>query len=158
MNKEITKISKPPPPNRVEISRHSNDVVRCKTCYVNDRKHGMETVWNEAGGKMNESVWNRGKKQGVRTWWYKNGSKHWQETRSRNKEHGVTTNWHQNGSKQKEIYYIREKEYARIEWDDEGNISGETFPNVLINTITKLKKSYRAMSEKINQKIGVTPR
>ncbi len=79
--------------------------------YKNDKKHGVERGWNESGKIESESMWANGAENGVETW------------------------RHENGSKLYEIYYLHNKGYAMIKWDEEGKVIDVKFQPY--NPITK---------------------
>ncbi len=91
---------------------------------------GLEigTWWHENGQKKYETTWVAGKLRGAATGWYKSGRKHtiWPWVDS--KEHGVMTMWYESGSKQKEVYFLLDKEFASIEWNEDGGVSLANFP------------------------------
>ncbi len=74
-------------------------------------------------------MWRLGKQHGLETGWDVNGQKKWQEIYKRGKVLGVRTWWFRNGERKEEIYYIGGKVYARIKWDDEGNVIEVDFPS-----------------------------
>ncbi len=117
------------------------------------KQHGMETQWRDDGTKLYEEMWKDDKQHGLETWrhnsgdkWsetmYKNGKKHGLETWCHEngtisremiwwkdgERHGVTTMWYENGNREKEIYSVEGVEFARIHWDEEGNVIKTNFP------------------------------
>ncbi len=93
-----------PPQNGTETTRHSNGVAQSKTPYVNGKKHGTQTVRYESGQKKYEITWRNHEKHGLETW------------------------WHENGNKALETYRLRYKKYARIRWDEYGDILKANLP------------------------------
>ncbi len=76
------------------------------------------------------------------TWRRENAKKRWQEMYRTGDLHGVETYWYENGQKEREIYYNSDKEYARIEWDEEGDVAKAKLPtrSSIINPTVKSKK------------------
>lgn len=144
MSKKIDKHSNP---NRVEIERHSNKVVKSKISYENDKKHGVSTGWHEDGTKYFENMWIDGKEHGLAKGWYRDGVKVYQMPFREGKTHGMETGWWENsqkevektwrlgkpqgmttawrkgGSKRQETYFLNLEIYACIEWDEYGNVT-----------------------------------
>ncbi len=117
------------PQNRIERAHHDNGKVKSETPYANGKKHGLETWWWDNGKKRSEEMRRDGKRHGVWTYWYENGKKQWEIMWKYGKKHGLATNWYENGNKQTETYYLNDKPYARIHWDEEGNVFKTDFPN-----------------------------
>ncbi len=130
------------PLNRIETAHHSNGVVQYKTTYVNGRKHGVETRWDDDNQKKSEEMWRKGEKHGVDTYWDEGYAKIWQTIFSKGDAYGVETVWHKNGSRRIETYFIRSKVIAQILWDEKGNVSEVKFPKYLNKHRTE-KKSYQ---------------
>ncbi len=156
------------PQIREDITRYSNGEMKSKTPYVDGKKHGVDTGWHENGRKSYEKMWRDGNSHGVEIGWYESRLKHWEKMRKDGKEHGrgtwwwdngqkrweimwrdgehhgMDTTWDYNGQKRIEAYYIRDKEYAIIEWDEEGNITSVKFPihSPIINPTVKSKKNH----------------
>ncbi len=166
MSKKIDKTKKQEksqPPNRIEMTRHSNGVVQSETPYVNGKKHGLNKWWREDGSKWIEEIWRSGKKHGMATdWyesgrkseermrkegnshglethWYKSGEKWWEIMWRNGKRQGVVTAWYENGQKIHQTYYGADAEYACVEWDEKGNIIKTNFPTFPQTTTKKVK-------------------
>ncbi len=159
MSEKTDKIDNPAPKNRVEKEYHFNGQIKSKSPYVGGKRHGAHRVWLADGSKKFEStcwkgrmhgmkawwrkngqidmreMWREGSRYGIQTHWYENGEKYRQETWRGEKKHGLQIFWHENGSKWYEIYYLHNKEYAKIKWDEEGKVIGVKFQPY--NPITK---------------------
>ncbi len=120
MPPEVIKINND---TRTEITRYPNGAPECKTPYVNDKAHGVEIWWWNNGQKSSEIMRKDGKRHGVVRAWRKSGEI-WHEsmTYKNNKVYETYTGWYESGWKEKEVYYVHNKEYARIEWDEKGDV------------------------------------
>ncbi len=49
------------------------------------------------------------------------------------KKLGLERYWYENGEKQQEICFVRDKEYAKMEWDKKGNVIEANFPTLKRN-------------------------
>ncbi len=136
--KKFTKVRNSP---SIETKYHPNGEVESKTPYVNGKKHGAATWWNEDGKKYLEQMWRDGKKHGLETWWYISGKK-WQEIpRQAGERYGVKTSWWESGQKEREIYQFGSKDYAHIQWDESGNVTEISLPKTtIISIITPIIK------------------
>ncbi len=139
MTAEVIKINAP---IEIKVRRHENGKVKSKTSYMSGKNHGMETEWYENGQKMWETMWKNGKQHGSYADWQENGQKSWQASRMDGGRHGVRTWWNENGKKGQEIYHLHKKEYARIEWDEEGDVIEANFTKYL-NKHSTMKKLHR---------------
>ncbi len=115
---------------QIKVKHHSNGKVSSKIHYVNGEQHGLETEWWDNGQKWWEEMWRLDKQHGLSTWWHGNGYRNVETTRANGAEHGVQTYWNESEEKEKEIYYFKGKEYTRIEWDDERNVTRTYFPTL----------------------------
>ncbi len=88
---------------------------------------GWGDWWDRGGSKWSESMWRSGKKHGSETGWREDGSKLWQDTSRNGEIHGAETWWYESGTKEIVIYYNRNKIYARMVWDGEGNVLAASF-------------------------------
>ncbi len=146
--------NKPNPPSKQVIEYHPNGKVKSKTTEKNGKKHTLHINWGENGYKDWEAMWNERGPHGPDTWWHENGEKWMQSTikdgsthgvdiewyengqkrrqtmRKDGKKHGLVTEWYKNGDKWEEIYYLRNKEYARIEWNKEGRVTKSNLPDL----------------------------
>ncbi len=111
-----------------KINYYDNGELMSKAPYVSDKKHGIQTAWYESGEKWWEQMRKEGKEHGVSTWWHDNGTKWSERMFKQHNRHGMETWWDENGERKEEIYYIAGKECARIEWSEEGNVSGIYLP------------------------------
>ncbi len=141
MSKKIDKTLNSPPGNIERITRHSNGSAESKSAYMNDTKHGMETLTYEDGLKWHESTWEYGRQNGLATHWYKSGAKQYAEMRKDGKLHGLSTWWHENSQKQGEIYHLRGEPYSWISWDEEGNVIKKELLSLLISQALKKPKN-----------------
>ncbi len=164
-------MNKTTPKPTVEIKHHPNGAVASKTCHINDKKHGKETLWYDNGAKQKQTIYKNDTQHGHATSWYyagsksqeavlrrskmhgttiaryKNGHKRWQSVWKNGERNGVDKWWREDGTQEREIYYIHNKEYARISWDKKRNVIEVNFPNTSINADVKLKKSYQGASK-----------
>ncbi len=102
----------------------------------------MATAWHEDGTKRSEGIWKKSNPHGMYIEWYASGQK-WKEGRwKEGKLHGVARWWYENEERKEEVYYISDKVYARIDWDDEGNMIEVKFPlrSSIIKPSAKSKK------------------
>ncbi len=128
MSEKTDKSQNPQPLTKVKTTRHENGKVKSKIPYVNGKKHGAQTEWWHNGQVQRRETRRDGAKHGADRWWFIDGNK-WTETIHVNgKKHGMMTVWYGYGRKEREIYYILDREYARIEWDAEGNATEVTVP------------------------------
>ncbi len=111
----------------IKVTRYTNGRISSKTPYVNGKKHGVDSRWFKNGKKEIERMWKEDKRHGMYSGWYENGQKRWEEMWKEGKQHGVETSWYENGEREEEIYYIAGKVYARIGWDEEGNVTKAKF-------------------------------
>ncbi len=65
---------------------------------------------------MNKKIWRENDRKRQTDMWYAG------------KMHGVVTVWLENDKKLRETYFHLSKEYARIEWDKEGNVIEVNLP------------------------------
>ncbi len=91
--------------------------------WVDDKNHGPSTRWAEDGSKLQEEMWKNGNKHGVQTEWYESGMKRHELMYGDGKQHGVGTAWDKNGKKSQEEYRQRVNTYAWVEWDEDGNVT-----------------------------------
>ncbi len=138
MTEEIIKIDAN---TEIEVTRYGGGNLKSKIPYVNGVKHGAETWWNEDGKKWLEEMWRDGKEHGTETGWNESGMKRWEVTWIHGKQHGVGSQRYESGQKEWEKYCIAGEEYARIEWDEEGNVIKVDLPTLTptINPLSKLK-------------------
>ncbi len=116
---------------KIKITRYNSGKLKSKIPYrkpkgitwLGHTLNGLEIMWYESGRKSEERKWKEGKEHGVVSWWHENGERWWEATWRHSKKHGLTTRWLESGERRKEIYYIAGKESARIEWDEEGNVT-----------------------------------
>ncbi len=134
MSKKPDNPSKTRPPSRVDIKQHPNGEIETATPYVNGKKHGVETWWEEDGTKEREETWRNGRRHGMETEWYENGRKRQDTMWKDGEKHGLSAWWDEAGKKEREIYYTRKKIHAGMEWDEEGNVISLTFPTPPIKT------------------------
>ncbi len=129
MNKEATNTHTPPRKNGPIITYRTNGEVDSTTYYANDKKHGADTLWDKNGQKRVERMWAKDKLHGQERW------------------------WREDGSKMRDVYYILWKEYTRIEWDEEGNVTEVKLPILSpASAKPKSKKSDKITSLKNNNK------
>ncbi len=139
----ITKEAKTRQPNKTVIKHHADGGVLSKTRYKNEKKHGIETWWWKNGGKEQEITWNDFKLHGVWIKWYESGNKYSQTTAAKGEKHGVETEWYDSAAKYQEAYYFRNKDYARIQWDEKGNITKASFSASLIHPLALKKTKFK---------------
>ncbi len=141
MTEEVIKIDAN---TEIKVTRYSNGKLESKASYVNGIKHGVEEWWDGYDEKIWREMWNEGKRHGVYIDWHESGQKMNEEIRINDGRHGMTARWWDNGAKQSEIYYLRSEKYARIDWDDEGNVIESDFPPhpSIINPAVKSKKNH----------------
>ncbi len=111
-------------------------------------RHGMEIVWGGVMGgimsKRYEAFWNNGNWHGLQTEWYGNGQKKHEQMWSADQIHGIDTKRYKGGGKRWEKYFIKRNEgeiynlshpeLARLEWDEEGNVTVATFQSLIPNS------------------------
>ncbi len=162
----LTKVIKVNSAPKIKTTHYHGGKVESQTPYVNGKKHGAEIRWHEDGTKIIEGMWNSGKRHGVETLWDEDGTKRWEEIWKNDKHHGIWTEWYENRTKSHEetwmngkrhgvetgwyedgkikykIYYFHDEDYARIHWDEEGNITKVKKPTYSppINPVVKSKK------------------
>ncbi len=140
---------------KIKTTRYDNGEVMSKTPYARGKKHGLRIEWYDSGKKGREEMWKEDKIHGMTRCWWQNGSK-WQErTWGNGQEHGLRIEWYENGQKREEIYHLRGEEYARISWDEEGNITEINFPNSTLNN--KLHNKPSKKIKKPPQEAYLTP-
>ncbi len=81
----------------------------------------------------------KGIKHGTEIARYSNGQKCWEVMRTNGIKHGMTTSWYISGKNLKEVYYLHGKEYAHIEWNEEGNVAKTDLPILTTNANAKPK-------------------
>ncbi len=130
---------------------HPNGEVKSEINYKNNQRHGLCIDWYENGHKQFESYWKDGEMHGVSTYWstdqtlqrpykrqetnhkdgahtglhsqwYENGQKEYEINYRGDARHGMNTWWYENGMKEKAQYFFHGEAYARIFWDEEGNV------------------------------------
>lgn len=131
----------------VEVTRHLNGRVEFVTQMLNGEKHGVETGYNSSGIKTKQIRWKEGSWSGPTIWWYQVGTKQREIIRWDSDMHGVATRWYSRGGKQWEIYYRRNKQYARIDWNEEGDVVSVKFPRHK-QSLMSIVKSRIAISPK----------
>ncbi len=147
-------------PNRVDIEYYFNGIVRTvrtNTHYVNYKKHGMDIRWysnDDGGGKWEEIMWANGEVHGVATLWYESGQKKWQGMWKEGKRHGLGRAWYESGVKKWETYYLHDKQYAQIEWDEEGKVSRTEFLSEITNPTPKVRKNVDRMNQRRARDLG----
>ncbi len=163
----------PPNPTREKISYYPNGNIRSKTPLVTDKKHGTQFAWHEDGSKWYEIMWLSGKQHGPEVGWWGNGSKWLQEIWRNGKKHGFETvryengaknyermwvdgkhhgpevGWWENGTKKEEIQHLRNKTFASMEWDKEGNVTATNFPSPTNHPTHKDSKKSNPQTKKI---------
>ncbi len=144
MPKESTKVNAD---TKIKITRYDSGEVEYKTPYVNGKKHGVETMWDESGQKLWEIMWVDDKRHGMETQWDENGRKWYEKMWRHEIEHGMETGWYQSGRKYYETMLINHEKYAQIHWDGEGNVVGVNIA-ILIKTKNQKQKNH------INQQIS----
>ncbi len=141
MTSEIIKIDAT---TKIKTTHYDNGGVESKTPYVSDKRHGLETGWDEDGRKWWTTPWKDGKQHGVRTQWYQNGAKYLESMWKDGKRQGAQTWGREDGTKRREILFTHDREYARMGWDKEGNVTEIDFPRPsIINPTVKSKKSHQ---------------
>ncbi len=124
---------------KIDIKRYTNGRIEYKTIYANNIKHGVQTAKRRGGTKAWDVTWVKGNMRGMETWWWESGQKSWAVARVDNKMHGVETEWYKNGRKKKEVYFLLNAKYARLEWNEKGTLLKIDFPNPGINqTLPKI--------------------
>ncbi len=136
---------------QIKITRHKNGKMESKTSYVNGKNHGIETGWYDDGTKRWREMWRRGKEHGVGTYWYNEGTKWAEGMWMDGKRHGAYTMRYPNGQKEWEIYHLDNEPYAKIEWNEEGDVTKVNFPNTVINPLYKQTHSANC---KVNNQIS----
>ncbi len=141
MTAEIIKIDAD---TEIKVKRYDSGKQQCKIYYAIGKKHGMNTMWWDNGTKRSEGIWKKSNPHGVYIEWYTSGQK-WKEGRwKEGKLHGVARWWYENEERKEEVYYISDKVCARIEWDEEGNITKTNFPKPSTIKTCKAKKKIKA--------------
>jgi antitoxin component YwqK of YwqJK toxin-antitoxin module len=122
-----------------------NGKKKSETNYVDGKKHGIETVWDEKGQKRRETYWKDDKQHGLQTTWHENGNmstkmdfkNHLLVSASRWKPNGnecshtnvkggrgVVVTYHNNGQKQSETTFKDGRLHGLYtEWDEDGNVT-----------------------------------
>ncbi len=137
MSRKPTNIHNLPPQKRIEMDHYSNGGVWSKTFYMNDKKYGMATHRREDGSKEMEIMWVNNKTHGMISWWRDDATKSQQSMHRDDKSHGIRTLWYKNAQKQSEVYFLIDKECARIEWDEKGKVSNAQFPTATTTAKSK---------------------
>ncbi len=107
---------------KIEITRHENGKIKSKIHYVETQRHGLERWWYESGQKWHEITWRKGEKHGMATWWHEIDPKEWKMPQKDGKSHGIETWCRGKSQKSWQEYYIAGKEYAWIEWHEDGSL------------------------------------
>ncbi len=139
MNKQLNKTNPPTNNGSKWIAERaktdfSTGKVLSKTSYVNRINHGLKALWYDNGQKHWQRMLRKNKKHGQETVWWDNGQKAVQQMLVDNKVHGLGSVWYENGIKSMDIHYTRGIEYARIEWDEKGNITQANLPTYYSNS------------------------
>ncbi len=107
----------------IKVTYHKSGNIESKISYVNGERNGLDRRWDEYDGRKRWRVMRRhGKKHGRYIDWYADGQERQEAMWRDGGRHGVETMRYENGRKEWESYLLNEKEYARIKWDDEGNV------------------------------------
>ncbi len=161
MNNPSTKSIK----STVKTKYHPNGIIESKTSYVKRINHGVDIGWYSNGQKWYEQIHKQSKKYGSQKWWHVTGAKMWEETCVEGESHGVAREGDEYGNKLVEVYYLQGREYARIDWDEEGSVIKSDFPSQhsqptqpVINKIKNLPRqgSNNLSSLKVNKKTPKT--
>ncbi len=109
--------------HRIAAVTYKNGSKWWQDAWNSEKRHGVCTGWYENGAKKYETTWFNGEKHGADIWWDKSGTMRRKEMWNNGASLGLDTGWYESGWKEKEVYYVHNKEYARIEWDEAGNIT-----------------------------------
>ncbi len=120
MDTEVIKINNT---TQIAVKYYDNGEVFSKTSYVDGEIHGAETWWYEDGTKWTEEMWLKGKRYGLYTHWNEDGSKKYETMGRKDCDHSTGTGWYESGKKEWEVYRCHGKVYARIDWDEVGNVT-----------------------------------
>ncbi len=106
-----------------------NGMKSSKQMWANGKRHGLRKAWQDDGNHDSETMFRKGKTYGLKIEWWPRGAKYLETIWRNNKHHGVQTLRHENGLTWRERYYVHGKEYARIEWDEKGDMVEVRFPS-----------------------------
>ena len=88
------------------IKSYEDGVIEKETQYVDGKRHGTTTRYNEDGSKSSEISFKEDKLDGDRVQYYENGNKSIVTTYIGGKRHGMATSYYREGGKMYEVPYV----------------------------------------------------
>ncbi len=111
----------------VETWWWDNGMKRRELMYRDGKQHGLDRWWWDNGKNLSKTTWVDGKQHGLLISMSEKGMKRWQQMWANDKRHGVETEWYENGQKEWQAYSSFGVTFARIDWDEEGNVFRSDF-------------------------------
>ncbi len=134
------------------IEYHPNGKVKSEKNIKNLKAHGVFAWWYKNGQKEYEVNYKDGDTDGMTSWWHENGQKGYELKYKDGVKHGIRIFWYESGQKEMEEYCILDEKYARIDWDEEGNVIKTEIPTPPLPTspIKTTKTNHKTQSSRTN--------
>jgi len=82
---------------------------RCEFNYINGELHGIQREWYSSGILSHEESYVKGLLEGNEKWWYESGKLKYEHNYVNDKLHGVQREWYDNGQLKQEYNYNNDK-------------------------------------------------